>query len=258
MPKTKSQPKKIANQYDNDDYNYLKYWSGRDYEHAAEEMAIKRFLKGKKFKNAADIGGGYGRLCVLLKNYSDKVTLAEPSKAQLDIAKQFLRDHKNIDSKLMQADDLKFKDGSLDLVTMIRVMHHLPDPKTELKEINRVLSKDGIFILELANYAHARNRIKHIIRRQKLPTKPVDIRSNHNRREEEIAFVNHNPKTVIRQLDAAGFEVKKILSVSNLRSPGLKKILPKPIMLSVEAIMQSPFSRIYFGPSVFFLLKKKA
>ena len=158
---------------------------------------------------------------------------------------------KNIDVTL-------FKDGSLDLVTMIRVMHHLPDPKTELKEINRVLSKDGIFILELANYAHARNRIKHIIRRQKLPTKPVDIRSNHNRREEEIAFVNHNPKTVIRQLDAAGFEVKKILSVSNLRSPGLKKILPKPIMLSVEAIMQSPFSRIYFGPSVFFLLKKKA
>jgi len=260
MPKSEqsnTSKKKVANQYDNDDYNYLNYWTGRDYEHASEEMAIKRLLRGKKFKHAVDIGGGYGRLCLLLDKYSQKVTLAEPSKAQLDIAKKFLKNHKNIDQKLMQADNLKFKDGSLDLVTMIRVMHHLPDPTTELKEINRVLAKDGLFILELANYAHARNRIKHLIRRQKLPTKPVDIRSAQNKREEEIAFVNHNPKTVITQLENAGFGVERILSVSNLRSPGLKKVVPKGLMISVESIMQAPFARIYFGPSVFFLLKKK-
>jgi hypothetical protein len=90
-----------------------------------------------------------------------------------------------------------------------------------------------------------------------LPKEPIDIRSEKNRREEEIPFVNHNPKTVIKQLEQVGFKVEKILSVSNLRSPGLKKILPKPIMMSAEALMQAPFSRIYFGPSVFFLLKKK-
>jgi ubiquinone/menaquinone biosynthesis C-methylase UbiE len=256
MPKTKSS-KKVANQYDNDDYNYLHYWTSREYENAAEEMAIKRFLRGKKFKNAADIGGGYGRLCILLKDYAAKVTLAEPSREQLKIAGDYLKSHPEIDQKLMQADDLKFKDGSLDLVTMIRVMHHLPDPMTELNEINRVLTKDGTFILELANYAHFRNRLKHIIKRQKLPAKPIDIRSPQNRREEEIAFVNHNPKTVISQLEKAGFKVEKILSVSNLRSPGLKKIVPKAVMLSAERIMQAPFARIYFGPSVFFLLRKK-
>lgn len=249
--------KKLANQYDNDGYNYLKYWTGRDYENAAEEMAIKRFLRGKKFKTAADIGGGYGRLCVLLEKYASKVTLVEPSKAQLDIAEDFLKGHKNIDKKLMQADDLKFKAGSMDLITMIRVMHHLPDPTKELSEIYRVLSDQGYFVLELANYAHARNRLKHILKRKPLPEKPVDIRSEENKRDEEIAFVNHNPKTVIKQLDKTGFEVVKILSVSNLRSPGLKKFLPKPIMLTAERIMQSPFSRMYFGPSVFFLLKKK-
>ncbi len=249
--------KKVANQYDNDNYNYLKYWSGRDYENASEEMAIKRFLRGKKFRTAADIGGGYGRLCLLLEKYADKVVLAEPSKVQLDKAKDFLRGHGNIDRKQMQADDLKFSDNSLDLVTMIRVMHHLPDPTKELSEIHRVLSNDGVFVLELANYAHARNRLKHLLKRKPLPTKPVDIRSEENKREEEIAFVNHNPKTVIRQLDKTGFRVEKILSVSNLRSPGLKKILPRPIMLSAERILQSPFSRMYFGPSVFFLLKKK-
>lgn len=257
ITKTTKTKKKVANQYDNDDYNYLKYWTGRDYENAAEEMAIKRFLRGKKFKSAADIGGGYGRLCLLLEKYAKKVTLAEPSSVQLKMAEDFLKGQKNIDKKLMQADSLKFKDGSLDLVTMIRVMHHLPDPTKELKEIHRVLDGNGYFILELANYAHARNRLKHLLKRQPLPDKPVDIRSEENKTQEEIAFVNHNPKTVIKQLDKVGFDVERILSVSNLRSPGLKKILPKPIMLSAERIMQSPFSRIYFGPSVFFLLKKK-
>ena len=257
MSRKTTTAKKKADQYDNDNYNYLDYWAGRDYEHQAEEMAIKRLIKGRKFKHAADIGGGYGRLCVLLSKYSDKVTLVEPSKAQLGIAKQYLKEHKDIDQKLMQADDLKFKDGALDLVTMIRVMHHLPNPMPELKEIHRVLAKDGTFVLELANYAHGRNRFKHFIKRKPLPVKPVDIRSAENRREEEIAFVNHNPKTVIQQLDSVGFTVDKVLSVSNLRSPKLKKMVPRGVMLSLEKIMQPTLAHTYFGPSVFFLLKKK-
>ncbi len=257
MPKKTTSPKKKADQYDNDDYNYLEYWTGRDYEHEAEEMAIKRLIKGKKFGTAADIGGGYGRLCILLENYSDKVTLVEPSKAQLDIAKKFLKDHPNVDQKLGQADDLKFKDGSLDLVTMIRVMHHLPNPIPELSEVHRVLSKDGYFVLELANYAHARNRIKHLLKGRPLPKEPIDIRSAANRHDEEIAFVNHNPQTVISQLDSVGFSVERILSVSNLRSPGLKKVVPRGVMLSLEKVMQPTLAMTYFGPSVFFLLKKK-
>jgi ubiquinone/menaquinone biosynthesis C-methylase UbiE len=257
MPRNSTSAKKKADQYDNDNYNYLDYWTGRDYEHDAEEMAVKRLLRGKKFNKAADIGGGYGRLCVLLKKYATKVTLAEPSKTQLQIAKEFLRDHPEVDQKLMQADDLSFKDGELDLVTMIRVMHHLPDPMPELKEIHRVLHQDGYFILELANYAHGRNRIKHLLKGQPLPKEPIDIRSEQNRREDEIPFVNHNPQTVINQLDSVGFSVERILSVSNLRSQKLKKFVPRAVMLKLEKVMQPTLAMTYFGPSVFFLLKKK-
>lgn len=253
MPKTK----KRADQYNDPSHNYLKYWEGRDYENAAEEIAIRRLLRGKKFSHAADVGGGYGRLCLLLEQFAKKVTLVEPSQQQLDIAKEFLKDHKNIERKLMQADDLKFKDGSVDLITMIRVMHHLPDPSVEFKEIHRVLAKDGWFILEVANYSHARNRLKHALKGKKLPKQPVDIRSDANKRKEEIPFVNHNPKTVIKQLEANGFKVGDVLSVSNLRSPRLKKIVPMVFMLSVENILQPTLARAYFGPSIFFLIRKK-
>lgn len=248
--------KKVADQYDKGEYNYLHYWRERDYEHAAEELAIKRLLKNKRFKTAVDIGGGYGRLCVLLKNYADKVTLAEPSKKQLDIAEEFLKKYPKIDKVKTQADKLKFKDKSYELMTMIRVMHHLPDPSKEFSELHRVLTDDGYLILEVANYAHGRNRLKHALKGKKLPVDPVDIRSKENQNENEPAFVNHNPKTVIKQLAHAGLKVEKTLSVSNLRSPKLKKLLPNAAMMAAEKAMQKPLSRTYFGPSIFFLVKK--
>lgn len=249
-------PLRKADQYNDPKHNYRNYWEGREYEDAAERMAIQRLLKGKHFRHAVDVGGGYGRLCIFLENYADKVTLAEPSQQQLDIAKDFLKDHKEIERKLLQAADLKFPDGSVDLLTTIRIWHHVPDPAPELKEIARVLSDDGYFIMEFANYTHFRNRVKHMLKGQKLPTQPVDIRSEENKNEHELPFVNHNPKTIVKQLAHAGLKVEKVLSVSNLRSPGLKKVLPKGVLLTAERFMQGPLAGTYFGPSTFFLVRK--
>ncbi len=255
-PASSKTSKRRADQYNDPSHNYLRYWDGRDYENEAEEMAIRRLLSGKHFNNAVDIGGGYGRLCIFLEQFAHKVTLAEPSQQQLDIAKDYLKDHPEIDRKLMQADDLTFKDGEVDLLTMIRVMHHLPDPSVEFSEIARVLSDDGWAVIEVANYAHGRNRLKYALSGKKLPAEPVDIRSAAHRNKDEIPFVNHNPHTVIKQLAHAGLKVDRILSVSNLRSPGLKKILPKSVMLAIEGILQPTLASSFFGPSVFFLVHK--
>jgi ubiquinone/menaquinone biosynthesis C-methylase UbiE len=256
MNKTTAKSIKKADQYDDPSYNYLHYWEGRDYENAAEVLAIQRFLKGKRFKQAIDIGGGYGRLSVLLSEYADKVILAEPSQQQLDIAKDFLKDYPQIDRKLMQADKLQVKDKSVDLIMMIRVMHHLPDPSNEFAEVARALTDDGYYLLEIANYSHAQNRVKYALKMQKMPTQPVDIRTVKDRTDGAIAFVNHNPKTVIKQLAHAGLKVEKTLSVSNLRSPTLKKVLPQSLMLNLEKLMQPSLAKSYFGPSTFLLVRK--
>ncbi len=245
-----------ADWYDDPTHNYLHYWDGRDYEDAAERMAIGRLLKGKHFRHAVDIGGGYGRLCIFLEKYADKVTLTDSSQQQLDIGKDYLKDHPEIDRKRMTAQKMDFKDGEIDLLTIVRILHHIPDPVPAFKEISRVLADDGYFLMEFANYSHFRNRVKHGLKGKKLPTQPVDIRSEEQKVRDDTPFVNHNPKTVIKQLAQAGMEVEKVLSVSNLRSQGLKKVLPKSVMLSLESIMQKPLANSYFGPSVFFLIKK--
>jgi len=245
-----------ADQYNDPSHNYLKYWDGRDYEHAAEEMAISRLLKGKKFKKAVDIGGGYGRLSVFLRNFADEVTLAEPSQQQLDIAKDFLKGKPSVKIKLAQAASLPFEDEELDLALIVRILHHLPDPMPAFNEINRVLKKDGYFLMEFANYGNFKNRVKHAAKLKKLPTDPVDIRSEENKREGEIPFVNHNPKTVKRQLAQAGFKLEKVLSVSNFRSPRLKKLMSEKMLLRLEKNTQKTLAKTYFGPSTVYLLRK--
>jgi ubiquinone/menaquinone biosynthesis C-methylase UbiE len=246
-----------ADQYDDPSYNYQDYWHGREYEHAAEEMAVRRLLRGRHFEHAVDVGGGYGRLSKYLTNFADKVTLAEPSQQQLDIAKIYLKDTPQVSQKLLQAADLKMKDGSADLVLVVRVLHHLPDPMVELKEIARVLKPGGTFLLEFANDAHFLNRLRYAARGKRVPQKPVSIQDEAKVKAGELPFVNHHPRTIINMLNRAGFEVEATLSGSNLRSPTLKRVLGKRPLLADERVMQPLLAPIYFGPSVWLRLKKK-
>jgi hypothetical protein len=47
--------------YDDPLFNYAQFWNGRHYEHQAEVAALDRLLGGRRYRHAADIGGGYGR-----------------------------------------------------------------------------------------------------------------------------------------------------------------------------------------------------
>jgi ubiquinone/menaquinone biosynthesis C-methylase UbiE len=245
-----------ADYYDEGEHNYLKYWDGRDYEHAAEEIMIRRLLHGKHFNHAVDVGGGYGRLSVVLKDYADKVTLAEPSKKQLDIAKDYLKGKPKVHTAKVQAEKLPFSNGEIDFVMIVRVIHHLPNPMPAFEEIHRILEKEGYFLLEFANYANFKNRVKHAAKLKKMPVKPVDIRTEATKDEGDVPFVNHNPKTVERQLAQVGFKIEERLSVSNFRSPRLKKMLGKNTLVKLEKIAQKPLANTYFGPSTVLLLKK--
>jgi ubiquinone/menaquinone biosynthesis C-methylase UbiE len=259
MAQTEQEKKVIrkADQYNDPEHNYQDYWTGREYEHAAEEMAINRLLKGEKFNFAVDVGGGYGRLSKFLTKYAKKVTLAEPSQQQLDIGQMYLKDIPQVERRLWQASDLKLKDGEADLVLVVRVLHHLPDPAPEFNEISRVLKSGGTFILEFANDAHFLNRLRYGLHGKSVPKSPVDIRSEANKKKGEIPFVNHHPKVILKMLEDAGFELETVLSGSNLRSPTLKKVLGKKPLLAAEKLMQPLLAPLYFGPSIWFKLKKK-
>jgi len=242
--------------YNDPSFNYAQFWAGREYEHQAEVIALRRLLWGHRFRHAVDIGGGYGRLSVILSEYADHVTLTDPSTQQLDMSAQIFPDRPHFDRVLTDATHLKFADQSVDLATLIRVLHHLPDPEPEFSELSRILRAGGYAVIEVANSVHAARRIAGYLGGWQASEAPVDIRSEDSKRRGTAPYVNHHPRTITRQLANVSLEVSKVLSVSNLRHPLAKAVLPQRALLGIERLAQKPLGRFYFGPSVFFLMRK--
>jgi SAM-dependent methyltransferase len=248
----------VLSEYDTEDVDYLSYWTARSYEHRAEVMALSRLLDGRRFGHAVDVGGGYGRLSVTLSECADRVTLTDPSYRQLEVAERYLDGHPTIDKRLTDAAQLDFADASVDLAVMVRVLHHLPDPVPELAQVARIVKVGGYAIIEAANVKHAVNRIRYWREGRSIPAAPVDIRSAANKLRGSIPFVNHHPATITRQLADCGLQVERVLSVSNLRQPVLKRLLPERFMLAAEYALQVPLAPLSFGPSLFFMARKSA
>ncbi|MGW1775100.1 class I SAM-dependent methyltransferase [Streptomyces sp. NPDC002104] len=245
-----------GDQYDDESEDYVAYWEGRDYEHAAEAAAVKRLIGDRRYGLVCEVGGGFGRLSPLLKEYADRVMMCDPSAKHVAIAGRLLAGRPGITAHHMRPGHLPLDGASADLVSMIRVMHHIPDPGPTLSEIARVLKPGGRALIEVANSAHMLNRLRYAKRLRGVPRDPVDIRSAEKAAEGGIPFVNHHPDTVVRQFAEAGLRVEDKLSVSNMRSTRLKRSVGEDRLLAVEQRVQSPLASLNFGPSLFFLLRR--
>ena len=204
-----------------------------------------------------DYGGGYGRLSDVLLNYADTYILVDPSQQQLDIGKKKHTGKENVEYILLDKKDyVPAEDASLDLLVMVRVTHHIIDLDKTLAEIHRVLKPNGKAIIEVANYAHFVNRIKHYAKLKGLPKEPVQVGSVSNGIKEDTPFVNHNAKTVAKELRDHNLRVLSVLSVSNLRKGIVKKTLSMKQLIKLEGVLQPKLASSYFGPSIFFYVEK--
>jgi ubiquinone/menaquinone biosynthesis C-methylase UbiE len=247
-----------------DDYDYPKYWNGREYEHGSEVIAIDSFFKkigvGKKI---IDIGAGYGRLAKEYDKYAKEITLAEPSKSLIRKAKEYLLNNKSeikfVKSTIQNLPN-KVKGKKYDVVVLVRVMHHIDNTGEAIKIASSLLPKGGYFILEFANKLHGKAILRNFLSGNftfPLDIFPVDRRSKKNVKEKSISFVNHHPDVIKDLLKDSGFRVLEKRSVSNIRSRRIKRVVPVPILLRLATMLQLPLARVNFGPSIFILAKKK-
>ena len=124
------------------------------------DMALKcrarNIIEGLELKhgdNILDIGCGDGYYLHLLKNLGLKLDLTGTDYDEAGLKKARNNLGKNIPLKqgnLMRK--LPFKTNTFDKAVMSEVAEHLPDDVKGLKEVRRVLKKDGVLVLTVPNH----------------------------------------------------------------------------------------------------------
>lgn len=246
-----------------DKYDYTSYWKGREYEHDSEVIAIRSFLdRIPEIGRVLELGGGFGRHVPNYIYRAKKAVLTDPSAKNLSIARKNLSNYKNLDIKQIKLENApdKFKKASFDLVIMIRVMHHIDDIDEAFSIISNLIDNGGYFILEFANKIHFKALIQNLLRGDFGFIKnesAIDRRSQKMVKKGTLPFINYHPQVIEDTLQKYDFKILERRSVSNVRSPFLKKYLPESFMLYIEKILQISLGYVNFGPSIFILAKKR-
>lgn len=252
---------KLIPYYNDPAFNYHQYWQTREYENQAEKMALKRLLKlipKSQRGSIIDIGAGFGRLTPDYAPLFKSCLLIEPSAKLLKEAKNFYQQDSHLSFQRSFVEKLPVEDNSFDVVLMVRVAHHLQDLEPMIIEVKRILKPGGYFIMEFANKMHFKNRLEALIKlnfnffRSHLP-------ENLKTKRNTSPFFNYHPNQIKTLLLSHDFQIVESLSVSNFRSPWMKKLVPLKLLLWLENIRQGIIlhQNLHLGPSIFVLAKKE-
>jgi len=246
-----------------DNYDYPAYWTGREYEHESEVMAIRAFLqKIPKIRTILEVGAGFGRLVPAYAFRAKKIILSDPSGKLLSLARlSYPQKYFSFIQTTALNLPKKIRRGSVDLVMCVRVIHHLEEIDQVIENFCATLKKRGYLILEFANKRHLKATVLEFFKGNF--TFPIDIfpkdrRSLRSQRAKSLPFLNYHPDEVRRKLLECDFQILETRSVSNIRSPFLKRHLSTETLVSLERFLQKPLSYINFGPSIFVLAQKRS
>ena len=243
---------KIVSDYNGYDYKKI-FWedADREYEDQADRMAIRKLLP-KRMEKFADIGGGYGRLANEYLKRAHKVFIFDYSKTELEQAKEIYGD--KIETKAGDIYKLPFRENELDGLMMVRVTHHLKDLDKAVAELYRVLKPGGVAVIEVANKRTLPKMARYMTGRSKV--NPFDKKVANYKEISADGFYNYHPKYVEEIFKNVGFKQEKVLSVSNFRSRGLKKIFGTNNLVKMEDKAQKALAPIRFAPSIYYKLRK--
>ena len=108
--------------------------------------------KSENSKTILDVGGGMGRLSLTLaKSLKNKVVLTDISIDMLKLVVKHAGSLNNINVVNADAHQLPFKDKSFDIVVGLDLLCHLARPVKASKEFYRVLTDQGMLILDSTN-----------------------------------------------------------------------------------------------------------
>ncbi|MCS6827797.1 MAG: class I SAM-dependent methyltransferase [Caldilinea sp.] len=221
------------------------FWmgSGRQYEDAAERLALQRLLPSHGGR-IAEIGAGFGRLADLYRNY-EQVILFDYSRSLLQEAVDELGGDERFVFVAGNLYTLPLASNILDSLVMVRVMHHLADVSAALEQLRRALHRHSVGVIEYANKRNLKAILRWVMRRQRWsPWAP-----------EPVEFVemnfNFHPRWMEERLQAAGLRIEERLAVSHFRLGALKARIDAHALARIDSRLFKVGAMFPLAPSVF-------
>ena len=144
-----------------------------------------------KRKKILEIGSGTGRMLNYLLNEGYSVQGLEKKETVIEKSKLLYGD---LHIQKVDSEKIPYSDNSFDIVISFDVFEHIPDSDSHLKEVFRVLSNDGYYLLQTPN--KYTNSVFETIRWKSFSRWKTDHCSL------------HTYKQIIKRFDNCGFEVK--------------------------------------------------
>ena len=250
---TKDTPLIIAD-YDADGYDYRSHWKNRAYEQWAESYVLRRLLTGiGEGEWIIDLGGGFGRNTIHYYQRAEHSVIVDYSTGNLQhAASLYRREVENGKIFLIRADlyHLPFIDGAFDVGLTIRVLHHMAQVESALKEMGRVIGQEWLLDVPIKHHIFARIRGLMHHEESKLSTWEPRILGT-----DDTPFVSFHLSMVRQLLARYGWDNCVVASVNNFRR--WDQVLPvwgraglRPLVYGLEKVAQR-LGKGWWGPSQF-------
>ncbi len=104
---------------------------------------------------AGDLGCGTGQVSAALAPFVERIVAVDASAAMLEAARSRLAALPNVELRQGELEALPIDDSSLDLGSLMLVLHHLPEPRKAVAELARVLRPGGrVIVVEMLPHEH--------------------------------------------------------------------------------------------------------
>lgn len=182
-----------------DDVDYEAFWEDKKQRRQdnLEKYLISRLVP-KSGMRIIDVGGGYGRLSHCYKNRFSLTVLFDGSISLLRKARQKIQE--NIYFIAGDINHIPFRNASFDCVLMIRVLQHIFDVESILKEINRIIANEGHLIFSYHNKRNVHRIFNWLLGREK------DSPFSDHTKEVSPALLSHHPEYINKSLWQNRFE----------------------------------------------------
>jgi ubiquinone/menaquinone biosynthesis C-methylase UbiE len=244
--------------YDKYDYDYSQYWKERKYEHEAEVKILNKVLAKQTGAWFIDIGGSYGRHVPQYYQKFHQCIILDYSLNSLRQAHDILRKKgiHNVHLVAANAYNIPIREKTIDMNITIRLIHHIEKPEKIFDEILRILKPGGRFLLEYPNKIHLKSIFRSILRlnlKYLTSLEPIEVPTEGHegsQKSERGIMYNFHPRYIKKAFVSREIEHFQSYSLSFLRSPILKGIVPHSILIRIEYFLQFFLGWTQLTPSI--------